>query len=640
MREADRDAAERVHDEQSRLKRDHDDAVQRWMSDRQRYRRDLATASASRLPLVWRHRPIEPELIAPHHVMRDRWTFRVTRLAGCAVSASGGAWLSGVRQLSAIVSVSLSVSLAVALAILAVRGSRSSVRESDEARRMRRRLQAAVGVLRRQVICDDGTTELSGAWIVDEAIDRNGWRVTLAARPGVVVTDFAGLAAALDSHYRARHGTMNIRPGAHAGHYVVQAMTGAAFPATNWPGASTHTVRAPLPIGQREDGSPFVIDVRRHLLVAGMTGAGKSGFLNVLLGGLSSSVDAEIWGIDMKGGLELAPWRPSLARFADDDESAERLLSMATDELQRRNRVMRERGIRSWIPSPDEPDVFVIVDEFAELAGGLSDVATLARMGRAAGVWLIACTQFPETRVIPSQARNQFMTIVALRMQRAEHCGVVFGSGRSEWDTSRFDANSPGLAHVMTSPNDRPEMMRIYRMSDTAVRDAASNPRCVIERVHDQPAIVHAATQNGTTEVIEPVASDTFDERSVLAALDSLDGNASTSAIVDRLRTTLSGAVPSERTVLRRLTDMSAQPRAHIMREGQGRNARWIRVPATNPDSSHAPDIHQGNGAQRVADNALTSTDASDADNGDRHGTAMSDTLADNTSSTSSTMEG
>ena len=50
--------------------------------------------------------------------------------------------------------------------------------------------------------------------------------------------------------------------------------------------------------------------------IGGIAGSGKSGVLNVILGNLAACPDVVLWGIDLKGGMELRPWASCLARLA------------------------------------------------------------------------------------------------------------------------------------------------------------------------------------------------------------------------------------------------------------------------------------------------------------------------------------
>jgi S-DNA-T family DNA segregation ATPase FtsK/SpoIIIE len=99
-----------------------------------------------------------------------------------------------------------------------------------------------------------------------------------------------------------------------------------------WPGTTATSVNQPVVLGRFEDGDPVAIRlVGEHVLIGGTTGRGKSGVLNLILAELCGRSDVVIWGIDMKGGLELAPWRPVLDRLATAAEDS--LVSCSGDSL-------------------------------------------------------------------------------------------------------------------------------------------------------------------------------------------------------------------------------------------------------------------------------------------------------------------
>ena len=76
-----------------------------------------------------------------------------------------------------------------------------------------------------------------------------------------------------------------------------------------WPGMTSTSITRPAELGVSEDGQPVrVLFLRRHALIGGTTGAGKSGIVNVILAHLAACRDVVIWAVDMKGGMELRPW--------------------------------------------------------------------------------------------------------------------------------------------------------------------------------------------------------------------------------------------------------------------------------------------------------------------------------------------
>src|SRR3712207_8849701 len=50
---------------------------------------------------------------------------------------------------------------------------------------------------------------------------------------------------------------------------------------------------------------PYTTLFRSHVLIGGTTDSGKTGVLNIILGNLAASPDVVLWGIDLKGGMEL-----------------------------------------------------------------------------------------------------------------------------------------------------------------------------------------------------------------------------------------------------------------------------------------------------------------------------------------------
>ena len=103
-----------------------------------------------------------------------------------------------------------------------------------------------------------------------------------------------------------------------------------------------------------------------------------------------------LWGIDMKGGMELRPWEACFDRLASTPEEAAELFRDAVTELNERAARMAATGKRIWEPTPDNPALIIITDEHAELPAEAHEYAdSVARRGRAVAVNLIAATQRP-----------------------------------------------------------------------------------------------------------------------------------------------------------------------------------------------------------------------------------------------------
>lgn len=111
-------------------------------------------------------------------------------------------------------------------------------------------------------------------------------------------------------------------------------------------------------------------------LVAAPRGSGKSNLLSVLITMLARCIDVVIWVIDLKGGRFARPWltpwfegrtaRPVLDWVATDPEEAQLMLNAASTAIDYRSSTGEGEKV---IPSPQQPAIFLIVDEGASLTG-------------------------------------------------------------------------------------------------------------------------------------------------------------------------------------------------------------------------------------------------------------------------------
>src|SRR5205085_10304557 len=107
--------------------------------------------------------------------------------------------------------------------------------------------------------------------------------------------------------------------------------------AISGPGPRVTAITEPIDLGPFEDAAPAkVLFLRRHVLVGGVSGSGKSGGLNVLMGNLVACADVIIWAIDLKRGMELGPWAPCIDRLATTPAEARPLLADAVAILETR----------------------------------------------------------------------------------------------------------------------------------------------------------------------------------------------------------------------------------------------------------------------------------------------------------------
>ena len=171
-------------------------------------------------------------------------------------------------------------------------------------------------------------------------VDVWGWRARFRLARGQTIRDVIAKIPAIESGLGTFRGAVRVYPTPDdlANRFELRVLdTDPHADAITWPGPSVTSITEPIDLGPFEDAAPCrVLFLRRHGLFGGATGAGKSGGLNVLMGNLVACRDVVIWGIDLKKGMELAPWASCIDRLATTPEEARALLADAVAILEAR----------------------------------------------------------------------------------------------------------------------------------------------------------------------------------------------------------------------------------------------------------------------------------------------------------------
>lgn len=195
----------------------------------------------------------------------------------------------------------------------------------------------------------------------------------------------------------------------------------------DWPRPDEAPAGGDLPmwIGRAETGRRawFLLEHGPHMLVGGETGGGKSAFLRQALTGLIEWRDPRRVGlliIDLKrvefGYLSGAP---HVLAVAKEPSEAAKMLDAAVAAVRARLRMIEAAGVNdvALLPLPVGRMV-VVIDELAELQDSkdcLAAIETVARLGRAAGVHLVLCTQRPDKRALPGSIKANVPAVLAFR---------------------------------------------------------------------------------------------------------------------------------------------------------------------------------------------------------------------------------
>ncbi|WP_242879970.1 FtsK/SpoIIIE domain-containing protein [Streptomyces mobaraensis] len=154
----------------------------------------------------------------------------------------------------------------------------------------------------------------------------------------------------------------------------------------------------PIPVGLYADGepwtiSPFSADILQHLLVMGVTGAGKSEFARGLLVHLMCRRQMAIFLVDVaKGRQSMGHIKDGLDWFVTEAREAKRLVKALPAAIKARADHLADEGLDEWSPRSSLSAVCVWLEEAADLVD-FEELDKIARAARSVGLWLVISLQ-------------------------------------------------------------------------------------------------------------------------------------------------------------------------------------------------------------------------------------------------------
>src|SRR5579885_3336263 len=264
-----------------------------------------------------------------------------------------------------------------------------------------------------------------------------------------------------------------------------------------WKSPPFGRLRVPLGIGSK---GIIWIDFNEnahgpHGIIAGTTGAGKSELLQSLIMGLAVTHHPHLVNfvlVDFKGGAAFKAFEqlPHTVGMVTDlsGRLTERALIALKSELRRREHLLNEanarniaqyQAMRAADPSSLEPlpNLFIIIDEFAELAKEhptfMDGLVSVVQKGRSLGVHLILATQKPTGAVNPNIWSNLKFRI-CLRVASLQDSRDMLG--RSE--AALLPSTIPGRAYFQIGS----ELFELFQSARVSLPAQVSDPSLLIRK--------------------------------------------------------------------------------------------------------------------------------------------------------------
>jgi DNA segregation ATPase FtsK/SpoIIIE, S-DNA-T family len=320
-----------------------------------------------------------------------------------------------------------------------------------------------------------------------------------------------------------------------------------------------------LPLGKDLVGRIRAADLPQmpHLLIAGATGTGKSVFINSMLMGMlfkSTPDEMKVVLIDPKR-IELGLYEdiPHLyTPVVTDPKVASNVLRNATREMERRLKLLAQRGVRnieqynrtfekaqslSLFDQSEEtehkplPYIIIVIDELADLmmvdtTNVEESITRLAQMARAVGIHLILATQRPSVDVITGLIKANFPARISFRVASKVDSRTILDTNGAESLLGRGD--------MLYLPAGSSRIHRIHGPLVTESEIAAicdfwrEQAKAIYNEELLKPPKEESATEEGQTEGGAEEVDDDLYQEAVRVVCEM--GRASTSTLQRRLR--------------------------------------------------------------------------------------------------------
>jgi S-DNA-T family DNA segregation ATPase FtsK/SpoIIIE len=154
-------------------------------------------------------------------------------------------------------------------------------------------------------------------------------------------------------------------------------------------------------------------DKRKHLIIAGVPGSGKSAIIKTIITTLTMQKpdDVTFSLIDLKEGAAFTRFKnmKQVVNFGTNEAEAKEIFKDVQKRMQEDYKKIVRNGFEDIAEAKNPKRHFLIIDEAADLVDDRNsmDVLTdIVRKGRGAGYYVIYSTQYPSKEAIPMQIKR------------------------------------------------------------------------------------------------------------------------------------------------------------------------------------------------------------------------------------------
>ncbi|WP_411078279.1 FtsK/SpoIIIE domain-containing protein [Streptomyces sp. cmx-10-25] len=219
----------------------------------------------------------------------------------------------------------------------------------------------------------------------------------------------------------------------------------------------------PIPVGLYADGEVWLLDpfspaVLQHLLVMGVTGAGKSEFARTVFVHLATRAKVALHVIDLaKGDQTVGHIRDGIDWLIQDPKEAKRYVKSLPAAIRARGSVLSSEGLDRWTPASSLSAVVVWIEEAADVAE-FEELEEIARKARSVGIWLIISLQRATWTNVSTDIRANLQAAACFGVDQPGDAGFCLPDSVTDagavpaWGSSR-----PGYAYAtgMGIPQER-----------------------------------------------------------------------------------------------------------------------------------------------------------------------------------------